>query len=545
MSKYLPQIIACFEELTAYDGPWPFFREKQKALRQCLTEIREKEEDAADTVIVALVGGSGVGKSTLLNAIAGEEIAETSEMRPCTSIPTVYYSSKMPEFLSKLGEIRSVSRSSLERVVLIDTPDTDTVIEAHRNIVAQVLEHCDFIFFCADNEKYLDKASWSLLYPFRARRGIVCVETRVEREDPAIKEHWLQQLEEEGFVIEHYFRINALNALKRKQSPSVEGNTFQFVGLEKFLQEEMNLEWIARVKHANVAGLFIGTVENLYNSVHDETGMLVELSDRIDQESQKLVTFVSNYFEALAPYRIPKIAQSLYARWGIHSYSARMLSWLNPLRRLLHPESPASDSARVSREIEVLQKKSAPIDHLTEEYQMLRQEIRTSFAHHGFDLPELTDTRNFETSIVQLEQESFQAVMEKKQGGWTILFEKKTLRFLFNLPPLAFFIYMVIFFGRSFFSGEVPSSGWILLGIIFLTFFMSWEIFVVKWGTRLCAKSTFNRGLAALEKTLKTATFGFEAEKKVLYDVEYLIERTNFLKELTVSLRSGLDRSDS
>ena len=176
---------------------------------------------------------------------------------------------------------------------------------------------------------------------------------------------------------------------------------------------------------------------------------------------------------------------------------------------------------------------------------MLRQEIRTSFAHHGFDLPELTDTRNFETSIAQLEQESFQVVLGKKQGGWTILFEKKPLRFLFNLPPLAFFIYMVIFFGRSFFSGEVPSSGWILLGIIFLTFFMSWEIFVVKWGTRLCAKSTFNRGLAALEKTLKTTTFGFEAEKKVLYDVEHLVERTNFLKELTVSLRSGLDRSDS
>src|SRR5262245_38572986 len=42
-------------------------------------------------LIIVLMGGTGVGKSTLLNALAGGAIAQASFQRPTTRDPVVYY----------------------------------------------------------------------------------------------------------------------------------------------------------------------------------------------------------------------------------------------------------------------------------------------------------------------------------------------------------------------------------------------------------------------------------------------------------------------
>jgi len=46
---------------------------------------RERARFPGDAYVLALVGGTGVGKSTLLNALAGEEISTASARRPTTS----------------------------------------------------------------------------------------------------------------------------------------------------------------------------------------------------------------------------------------------------------------------------------------------------------------------------------------------------------------------------------------------------------------------------------------------------------------------------
>src|SRR5215471_13392118 len=42
-------------------------------------------------LVITLMGGTGVGKSTLLNALAGGSIAQASLQRPTTRDPVVYY----------------------------------------------------------------------------------------------------------------------------------------------------------------------------------------------------------------------------------------------------------------------------------------------------------------------------------------------------------------------------------------------------------------------------------------------------------------------
>ena len=60
-----------------------------------------------DMLVVALVGGTGSGKSSLLNALCGEEIADIGGVRPTTGAPLAVTSTARREaiagFLDDLG----------------------------------------------------------------------------------------------------------------------------------------------------------------------------------------------------------------------------------------------------------------------------------------------------------------------------------------------------------------------------------------------------------------------------------------------------------
>ena len=76
------------------------------------------------------MGGTGVGKSTLLNALAGGDIAQASIARPTTRDPVVYYheSIKADRLDPALRQCRLMphDRANLAQKVIVDTPDLDS-----------------------------------------------------------------------------------------------------------------------------------------------------------------------------------------------------------------------------------------------------------------------------------------------------------------------------------------------------------------------------------------------------------------------------------
>jgi len=132
--------------------------------------VRERLALGVDHTIVALVGGTGSGKSSLFNAISGLTFADVGVRRPTTSEVTacVWGSSGGP-LLDWLGVApdRRIQRESaldaeaqaaLRGLVLLDLPDHDSIEPAHREIVDHFLPMVDLLVWVVDPQKYADDA---------------------------------------------------------------------------------------------------------------------------------------------------------------------------------------------------------------------------------------------------------------------------------------------------------------------------------------------------------------------------------------------------
>ena len=118
----------------------------------------------AETYVLALVGGTGVGKSSLLNALAGSSVSDASVRRPTTAHPLAWVPRSQPRRpgrparLARRPErkfaITSRTRSATWRSSTCRT-STRSKCE-HRERVEAILPRVDAVVWVTDPEKYHD-----------------------------------------------------------------------------------------------------------------------------------------------------------------------------------------------------------------------------------------------------------------------------------------------------------------------------------------------------------------------------------------------------
>lgn len=121
--------------------------------------VRTRLSYPDDALVVALAGGTGSGKSSLLNALCDSELVDVGGVRPTTSHPAAAIPDDlghaMDGYLDRLG-IRERHAYDGERICILDLPDTDSVELEHRYRVDALLPLVDVIVWVTDPEKYRD-----------------------------------------------------------------------------------------------------------------------------------------------------------------------------------------------------------------------------------------------------------------------------------------------------------------------------------------------------------------------------------------------------
>lgn len=146
-----------------------------------------------------IAGGTGTGKSSIFNALCDERLSVPGVERPKTKGAVAYAHVSFPEISGfpfifppiqriqeENAEFRPTTglpnrtvmfthrRRDMQHIVLVDTPDLDSLDHAGQNIAEDITLQADFVIFVASQEKYADQVPADFLLKV-VRRGTPCL----------------------------------------------------------------------------------------------------------------------------------------------------------------------------------------------------------------------------------------------------------------------------------------------------------------------------------------------------------------------------------
>ncbi|MDR0869727.1 MAG: GTPase domain-containing protein [Planctomycetaceae bacterium] len=283
----------------------------------------------AAPLVVAMLGGTGTGKSTLLNALLGEKVVKEGRERPTTNKTTLVchqYINPADWSIDTTGiDIVKRNLPALEQMMVLDCPDPDTTEnaeerESNLTQLRRVLPLCDVLLVTATQQKYRSKKVLDELAGVAPGAHLIFVQTHADR-DTDIRDDWRQLLKndyETGLI----FFVDSLNHEQNSVNPALPND---FNDLKNLLTKELSGETALKIRQANYAGLAEQTVEDCKQDIADQWEKIDILRKKITGERRKFGRQLAGKMqdEVIRDRRIweSQLIGRVTAQWGYSPFS--------------------------------------------------------------------------------------------------------------------------------------------------------------------------------------------------------------------------------
>ncbi len=281
-------------------------------------------------LVVATLGGTGTGKSTLVNALVGAEVSSAGRERPTTRQPMLVCRPGLR--LAMLGidpdSVTVIERNApvLRDLVLLDCPDPDTTEdEALRGTnlakLRELLPHCDVLLVATTQQKYRSARVTEELAGAAAGARLVFVQTHADV-DADVREDWQRALAGDYSTGEMFF-VDSLTAIaEARQGIKPRG---EFGRLVDLLTRELTVAATHRIRRANFLDLVGESLATCQDRVAGGMAQIEQLEAAIQEQRTRLAARLTERLreELLASRRSweSRLVGEVTSRWGFSPFS--------------------------------------------------------------------------------------------------------------------------------------------------------------------------------------------------------------------------------